>query len=235
MVGVGIAAGKAAAPIDITHLVRRGLRIIGSFGARTRTDMPEIIRLAAQGVFQPAEMVTRRFTLTEADEAYQVLARGEIVGRAIVMPDQRQSGQGFARPDRPSGSAVIEHSRNTVIEQGTLLNFVGGQWQRADVPENRALHNPATGAGASPRRRSRTRRRWPGRSRPRRAALPDVAPRAARRSHPAALPAEGAARRALHRRREAHHAGVRQDARRGRRASCSAASRTSKWPPASRR
>ena len=47
MVGVGIAAGKTAAPIGITHLVRRGIRVIGSFGARTRADMPEIIRLAA--------------------------------------------------------------------------------------------------------------------------------------------------------------------------------------------
>ena len=86
MVAVGIAAGKSAAPIEITRLVRRGLRIVGSFGARTRSDMPEIIRLAAQGVFRPAEMVTRRFKLTEADEAYQLLARGEILGRAIVVP-----------------------------------------------------------------------------------------------------------------------------------------------------
>jgi S-(hydroxymethyl)glutathione dehydrogenase/alcohol dehydrogenase len=86
MVAVGIAAGKAAAPIGITHLVRRGIRVIGSFGARTRNDMPEVIRLAAQGVFQPERMVSRRYPLTEADEAYKALARGEIVGRAIVMP-----------------------------------------------------------------------------------------------------------------------------------------------------
>ena len=86
MVVVGIAAGKAAAPIGITHLVRRGIRIIGSFGARTRHDMPEVIRLAAQGVFQPEQMVSRRYPLTQADEAYKALARGEIVGRAIVMP-----------------------------------------------------------------------------------------------------------------------------------------------------
>ena len=79
---MGIAAGKTAAPIGITHLVRRGIRIIGSFGARTRTDMPEIIRLAAHGVFRPEAMVTRRFPLAEADAAYQALARGEIVGRA---------------------------------------------------------------------------------------------------------------------------------------------------------
>ena len=53
MVAVGIAAGRTAAGVEITRLVRRGLRIIGSYGARTRADMPEIIRLAASGVFHP--------------------------------------------------------------------------------------------------------------------------------------------------------------------------------------
>jgi malonate-semialdehyde dehydrogenase (acetylating)/methylmalonate-semialdehyde dehydrogenase len=32
-----------------------------------------------------------------------------------------------------------------MIEQGTLLNFVGGTWQRADAPAGIAVHNPATG------------------------------------------------------------------------------------------
>jgi len=86
MVAVGIAAGKTAAPVEITRLVRRGLRIIGSYGARTRADMPEIIRLAARGIFRPDAIVTRRFSLDEADAGYQALARGEIVGRAIVIP-----------------------------------------------------------------------------------------------------------------------------------------------------
>jgi len=85
MVAVGIAAGKTAAPVEITRLVRRGLRIIGSYGARTRADMPEVIRLAARGMFRPETMVTRRFPLSEADAAYQALNRGEIVGRAIVV------------------------------------------------------------------------------------------------------------------------------------------------------
>jgi len=48
--------------------------------------MPEIIRLAAQGIFRPETIVTERFPLAEADAAYQALARGEIVGRAIVVP-----------------------------------------------------------------------------------------------------------------------------------------------------
>ena len=86
MVAIGIAAGRTAAPVEITRLVRRGLRISGSFGARTRADMPEVIRLAARGVFRPDRTVTRRFPLDQADAAYQALARGEIVGRAIVMP-----------------------------------------------------------------------------------------------------------------------------------------------------
>ena len=61
MVAVGIAPGKTTAPVEITRLVRRELRIIGSYGARTRSDMPEIIRLAAQGIFRPETMVTQRF------------------------------------------------------------------------------------------------------------------------------------------------------------------------------
>jgi len=92
MVAVGIAAGKAAASIEITRLVRRGLRIIGSFGARTRTDMPEILRLAARGAFRPEHMVTRRFSLDDADAAYQALAKGEIVGRAIVTTERQRAG-----------------------------------------------------------------------------------------------------------------------------------------------
>jgi len=85
MVAVGIAPGKTTAPVEITRLVRRELRIVGSYGARTRSDMPEIIRLAAGGIFRPETMVTQRFPLVEADAAYKALARGEIVGRAIVV------------------------------------------------------------------------------------------------------------------------------------------------------
>ncbi len=88
MVAVGIAPGRTAAPIEITRLVRRGIRIIGSFGARTRTDMPEVLRLAALGAFRPEPMVTQRFPLDKADTAYAVLGRGEIVGRGIVTMEQ---------------------------------------------------------------------------------------------------------------------------------------------------
>jgi succinate semialdehyde reductase (NADPH) len=86
MVAVGIASGKTTAPVEITRLVRRGHHIVGSFGARTRADMPEVIRLAAGGAFRPETIVTKRFPLSETDVAYKMLERGEIVGRAIVVP-----------------------------------------------------------------------------------------------------------------------------------------------------
>jgi S-(hydroxymethyl)glutathione dehydrogenase/alcohol dehydrogenase len=86
MIAVGIAAGRATAPVEITRLVRRGLRIIGSYGARTRSDMPEILRLAASGTFRLETFVTRRYPLAGAEEAYQALNRGEIAGRAVVVP-----------------------------------------------------------------------------------------------------------------------------------------------------
>ena len=86
MIAVGIAAGRTTAPVEITRLVRRGLQIIGSYGARTRTDMPEILRLAAEGTFRLETLVTRRYSLGETDAAYQALSRGEIGGRAVVVP-----------------------------------------------------------------------------------------------------------------------------------------------------
>jgi len=86
MIAVGIGAGRATAPVEITRLVRRGLRIIGSYGARTRADMPEILRLAKQGTFRLETFVTRRYPLADAEAAYQALSRGEIAGRAVVVP-----------------------------------------------------------------------------------------------------------------------------------------------------
>ncbi|MFC6019925.1 zinc-binding dehydrogenase [Plantactinospora solaniradicis] len=85
MVAIGIAAGAASAEVEITPLVRRGYTITGSFGARTRADLPEVVRGAAEGHFDTVNLVTRQYSLAEADEAYQALARGEITGRAVVV------------------------------------------------------------------------------------------------------------------------------------------------------
>lgn len=85
MVAVGLATGKTTAPVEITRLVRGSQRVIGSYGARTRADMPRILTLAARGFIRPEQIVTQRFALEEADTAYRALDQGEIVGRAVVV------------------------------------------------------------------------------------------------------------------------------------------------------
>jgi succinate semialdehyde reductase (NADPH) len=85
LVAVGIAPAGELAPLDITRIVRRGLRISGSYGGRPRTDMPRLLALVESGVLTPTAGVTRRYTLKQADEAYKALDAREIVGRAIVV------------------------------------------------------------------------------------------------------------------------------------------------------
>lgn len=82
---VGIAPGSATVPIEITRLVRRSVRIIGSYGGRVRTDMPLLLSLAHNGAIAPERTITRRYPLAEASAAYAALDRGEIIGRAIVV------------------------------------------------------------------------------------------------------------------------------------------------------
>ncbi|MGB3480867.1 MAG: zinc-binding dehydrogenase [Mycobacterium sp.] len=84
MVAVGIAAGAETANVEITPLVRRGMKVLGSFGGRTRQDLPAVIELAASGVFSVADTVTRTYSLDAAGEAFDALARGEIQGRAVI-------------------------------------------------------------------------------------------------------------------------------------------------------
>jgi S-(hydroxymethyl)glutathione dehydrogenase/alcohol dehydrogenase len=84
LVAVGIADGDATAGIPITRLVRRSQRIIGSYGARTRTDLPRVIDMTARGAIQPQQVVTRRYALQDAARAYEDLNQGAIIGRAVV-------------------------------------------------------------------------------------------------------------------------------------------------------
>ncbi len=84
VVVVGIAPGTTTAGIEITRLVRRGIQLMGSYGSRVRTDMPDVLGLAAHGQVSPSRSITRRYRLEQVDDAYAALSRGEIVGRAIV-------------------------------------------------------------------------------------------------------------------------------------------------------
>ena len=84
VVVIGIAPGTTTAGIEITRLVRRGIQLMGSYGSRVRTDLPEVLALAAHGQVNVSQPITRRYSLEQADEGYAALNRGEIIGRAIV-------------------------------------------------------------------------------------------------------------------------------------------------------
>ncbi|CAI7878299.1 unnamed protein product [Closterium sp. NIES-53] len=81
---VGIAAAGTTAAVDITRLVRRNIKIIGSYGAKARSDLPVVVALAAAGRVDVVSSVTERYSLEDADIAYCKLEKGNVLGRAIV-------------------------------------------------------------------------------------------------------------------------------------------------------
>jgi succinate semialdehyde reductase (NADPH) len=89
VVVIGIAPAGVTGSVDLARLARRKLRILGSYGGRPRTDIPALVDLVARGRLAPSRLVTRHFSLDQADAAYQALADGAIVGRAVVTIDGR--------------------------------------------------------------------------------------------------------------------------------------------------
>ncbi|CAE7209102.1 unnamed protein product [Symbiodinium pilosum] len=81
---VGIASPKVRAEVPITHVVRRRISLVGSYGARASKDMPELLDIAAKGGVDLKSAVTRRFSLDQASEAYALLNAGKIAGRALI-------------------------------------------------------------------------------------------------------------------------------------------------------
>ncbi|XP_074584649.1 uncharacterized protein LOC141840533 [Curcuma longa] len=81
---IGLAATNAIGEVDITRLVRRQVKIIGSYGARARQDLPQVVKLAETGIFNLHNTVTRKCKFEEANDAFDDLNHGKIVGRAVV-------------------------------------------------------------------------------------------------------------------------------------------------------
>ena len=84
MVPIGLGAGVQTAGVEINRTVRRSQSILGSYGARTRQDLPAVVDLAARGVINYQDVVSRRLPLAEAGAGYAALKNREIQGRAVV-------------------------------------------------------------------------------------------------------------------------------------------------------
>ena len=84
MVPIGLGAGRQTAEVEINRTGRRSQSILGSYGARTRQDLPAVVDLAARGIINYDDLVTRRFSLDEAAAGYEALRNRAIQGRAVV-------------------------------------------------------------------------------------------------------------------------------------------------------
>ncbi|KAJ0969779.1 hypothetical protein J5N97_022656 [Dioscorea zingiberensis] len=81
---IGLAATNVMGEVDITRLVRRQVKIIGSYGARARQDLPQIVKLAEAGIFNLQNSVSRKCKFEETNKAFEDLNNGKIIGRAVV-------------------------------------------------------------------------------------------------------------------------------------------------------
>lgn len=81
---VGIAPADVTADIEITRIVRRSIRIIGSYGAKARQDIPAILSMIQRGLIDVSSPITKRYKFEHAAQAYKDLNAGKITGRAIV-------------------------------------------------------------------------------------------------------------------------------------------------------
>ena len=94
---VGIAPTGMVGEVEITRLVRRKLRLLGSFGGRPQEALPALMTMAAEGRIDLSGAVSEHHRLDEVDEAFARLRRGEVIGRAVVQMDGVGAGAGGGR------------------------------------------------------------------------------------------------------------------------------------------
>ena len=83
---IGVGDTGATVPLDPRPIVT-GERVVrgSSYGsARTREDLPRMVELYRAGKLRIDELITRRYGLEEANEAFADLARGDL-GRGLIV------------------------------------------------------------------------------------------------------------------------------------------------------
>jgi S-(hydroxymethyl)glutathione dehydrogenase/alcohol dehydrogenase len=84
VVAVGLSSSSTTVPVELNKFVRKGIKLLGSYGARPRQDMPEVLELVRKRILDTSRSVTRRYQLQQVNEALAALGRGEVVGRSIL-------------------------------------------------------------------------------------------------------------------------------------------------------
>jgi S-(hydroxymethyl)glutathione dehydrogenase / alcohol dehydrogenase len=83
---IGVPETGATVPLDVRPVVTAERMIRGcSYGsARTREDLPRLVSLYLAGKLKVDQLITRRYGLDEANEAFRALAAGELARGLII-------------------------------------------------------------------------------------------------------------------------------------------------------
>ncbi|XP_019095382.1 PREDICTED: uncharacterized protein LOC104762506 isoform X2 [Camelina sativa] len=81
---IGLSKAGSVGEIDINRLVRRKIKVIGSYGGRARQDLPKVVKLAESGIFNLTNAVSSKYKFEDAGKALQDLNEGKIVSRGVV-------------------------------------------------------------------------------------------------------------------------------------------------------
>lgn len=84
MIPIGLGAGTKGAEVQINRTVRRSQSIVGSYGARTRVDLPAVVDMAQRGIIDVDGVVNQVFSLEQVNEGYDRLRAGTMTGRGVV-------------------------------------------------------------------------------------------------------------------------------------------------------
>lgn len=85
VVVVGLMAVGKRAPVHIARVVRAGITLVGSYGARPRVDLPKVISLVERGLLRPEALAGPFYSLSQINEAVEALRSGRAVRPIIIM------------------------------------------------------------------------------------------------------------------------------------------------------
>ncbi len=82
---VGLMAVGRRAPVHVARVVRSGITIVGSYGARPRVDLPKVVSMVDRGLLRPELLASDKYRLEEVNQAVEALKSGKSV-RPILLP-----------------------------------------------------------------------------------------------------------------------------------------------------
>jgi succinate semialdehyde reductase (NADPH) len=72
-------------PLGLARVVRGGIAVLGSYGARPRVDLPTVIKMVDRGLLSPERLAGPFYKLEQINEAVEALRSGRAI-RPVVVP-----------------------------------------------------------------------------------------------------------------------------------------------------